>query len=290
MSQWSREHHLLLDTSAHILVDSAPTSRSPSNNGETQCLLIGVPSEYSLETLLEFVGAYSEHILDTNMFPSVGTDYQTALLTFTSPESMRSFVTLYAYQHYPLLDSFDQICLVLPMRSVIQVSNMEDYLAQSIGLVEIPQCPYCLGRIDESVTGVRDSQNALPQIINESTRARCMVCEKLYAHLSGKEVGCTTCGLLGNIWVCLLCSNGGCGYYSRQHAKDHFETSGHALCIELATGRVWDYAGDRFVQCSSSDAMWEIAWSAGMYVYVCMYAYIFRSVYKYIYTHILVCM
>ena len=45
------------------------------------------------------------------------------------------------------------------------------------------------------------------------------------------------------------------GYYSRQHAKEHFEVSGHALSIELATGRVWDYASDVFVHSHSSNAM-----------------------------------
>ena len=41
--------------------------------------------------------------------------------------------------------------------------------------------------------------------------------------------------------------NVGCGRYDAQHAVEHHAESGHNYAIELASQRVWDYAGDCYV-------------------------------------------
>jgi BRCA1-associated protein len=58
---------------------------------------------------------------------------------------------------------------------------------------------------------------------------------------------CSDCGTDANLWICLICGNIGCGRYARAHAHAHHEFSAHLYALELATQRVWDYAGDGYV-------------------------------------------
>ncbi len=55
------------------------------------------------------------------------------------------------------------------------------------------------------------------------------------------------CSIAHNLWLCLVCCNVGCGRYTHEHAKSHFSLTGHSYSLELSTGRVWDYYGDRFI-------------------------------------------
>jgi guanyl-specific ribonuclease Sa len=65
---------------------------------------------------------------------------------------------------------------------------------------------------------------------------------------------CLACNLLDNIWVCMICSYTGCGRYSSQHAKKHFDDSHHPFSLELASGRIWNYDHDTFVHIESDSA------------------------------------
>lgn len=58
---------------------------------------------------------------------------------------------------------------------------------------------------------------------------------------------CSDCGTDANLWICLICGNIGCGRYARAHAHAHHEFSAHLYALELATQRVWDYAGDGYI-------------------------------------------
>jgi len=58
---------------------------------------------------------------------------------------------------------------------------------------------------------------------------------------------CEECGVRENVWMCLVCGHLGCGRLTREHALAHYSRTQHTYAIELATQRVWDYAGDGFV-------------------------------------------
>ena len=47
--------------------------------------------------------------------------------------------------------------------------------------------------------------------------------------------------------MCLICGNTGCGRYDAAHAYAHYEQTLHCYAMDLATQRVWDYAGDGYV-------------------------------------------
>eukprot|EP01039_Chlorochromonas_danica_P008139 gene8139-8979_t len=67
---------------------------------------------------------------------------------------------------------------------------------------------------------------------------------------------CIACGLLENIWVCLVCGYTGCGRYTSQHAHSHFLSDQHAFALELVSGRIWDYAADTFVHYENSSSIY----------------------------------
>ncbi|KAI9910399.1 hypothetical protein PsorP6_010590 [Peronosclerospora sorghi] len=92
------------------------------------------------------------------------------------------------------------------------------------GMTEIPTCAVCLDRLDASASG-----------------SSCPVCR--YSH---GDIGssCEVCGTAEHLWICLICGQVGCGRYSGEHAKTHYQDTLHTYSLKLETQRVWDYAGD----------------------------------------------
>jgi BRCA1-associated protein len=61
------------------------------------------------------------------------------------------------------------------------------------------------------------------------------------------ENSCSVCASDQNLWICLICGNVGCGRYDSAHAFAHFEETGHAYAMDIASQHVWDYVGDGYV-------------------------------------------
>jgi BRCA1-associated protein len=155
--------------------------------------------------------------------------------------------------------------------------NHESLNIPSFDPVEYPICTYCLARIQQKF-----SQIALVDQYNIHTKSfgnynRCSVCE-LYSrnnrhgnldsynksfqsnntsidsrintttHPSGilNQV-CISCTIKENLWVCMICGHVGCGRYTFQHAHNHFIDYRHSFSLELATGRIWDYRSDSYI-------------------------------------------
>jgi BRCA1-associated protein len=115
------------------------------------------------------------------------------------------------------------------------------------GMTEIPTCAVCLDRLDASASGI------LTTLCNHTFHCDCLfrwegsscpVCR--YSH---GDIGsaCEVCQTTEHLWICLICGHVGCGRYSNEHAKQHYQETMHTYSLELATQRVWDYAGDGFV-------------------------------------------
>ena len=125
-------------------------------------------------------------------------------------------------------------------------------------LVELPTCPVCLERMDES-TGLLTilCQHVFHCSCLQKWRGSgCPVCRYTQedfgkrSHGTGESVGlneCTICRSDCNLWICLICGNVGCGRYDAAHAFLHFQESSHCFAMDLTTQRVWDYASDGYV-------------------------------------------
>ncbi|SCV01260.1 LAME_0G15060g1_1 [Lachancea meyersii CBS 8951] len=121
--------------------------------------------------------------------------------------------------------------------------------------VELPTCPVCLERLDSDVTGLATipCQHTFHcHCLNKWKDSRCPVCRYSELKVSKKSLvretaRCSSCGSNENLWICVICGNIGCGRYNYKHAVQHFTDTGHFFAMEMATQRVWDYAGDNYV-------------------------------------------
>ncbi len=130
-------------------------------------------------------------------------------------------------------------------------------------LIELPTCPVCLERMDES-TGLLTilCQHVFHCSCLQKWRGSgCPVCrytqddiglgKKLYSSTSyGENTAlneCTVCRSEANLWICLICGSVGCGRYDAAHAFLHYEQSQHCFAMDMTTQRIWDYASDGYV-------------------------------------------
>lgn len=148
--------------------------------------------------------------------------------------------------------------------------------------IELPSCPVCLERLDHDVSGLmtipcqhtfhclclskwrddtcpvcRYTNNISNHKIRRSIRRLLQINLRMHQQQLQQVVEettpestetCMNCSASENLWVCLICGNLGCSRYApEQHSLKHFVETGHCFAMEVATSRVWDYAGDNYV-------------------------------------------
>ena len=127
-------------------------------------------------------------------------------------------------------------------------------------LVELPTCPVCLERMDET-TGLLTilCQHVFHCACLQKWRGSgCPVCRHVQpANSLSTPFGftaathdlnlCQVCDCPEDLWICLICGNVGCGRYKGGHAKEHWKETAHNYSLETTTQHVWDYAEDVWV-------------------------------------------
>ncbi|RFU80742.1 ring finger [Trichoderma arundinaceum] len=143
------------------------------------------------------------------------------------------------------------------------VSNsLKPFPPPTPNLVELPTCPVCLERMDETngLMTVPCSHVFHCTCLQSWKGAGCPVCRftnpseesdpsNPYSQPFGGSVSnlCSVCDCADDLWICLICGYVGCGRYKGGHAKDHWKDTAHSFALELETQHVWDYAGDMWV-------------------------------------------
>ncbi|KAJ9610437.1 hypothetical protein H2200_005214 [Cladophialophora chaetospira] len=143
-------------------------------------------------------------------------------------------------------------------------------------LVELPTCPVCLERMDET-TGLLTipCQHVFHcTCLEKWSGGGCPVCRYTHDDFSSRltlsksksktafgeydvhdgPLECEVCHADTSLWQCLICGKVGCGRYESKHAYAHFEETGHTFSMDLESKRVWDYIGDAYVHRIIQDA------------------------------------
>ncbi|RSL87148.1 hypothetical protein CEP52_015617 [Fusarium oligoseptatum] len=143
-------------------------------------------------------------------------------------------------------------------------SSLRPFPPPTPNLVELPTCPVCLERMDETngLMTIPCSHVFHCTCLQNWKGAGCPVCRFTNTSLdadsdpsnpytqpfgSGASNLCSVCDCADDLWICLICGYVGCGRYKGGHAKDHWKETAHSFALELETQHVWDYAGDMWV-------------------------------------------
>ncbi|KAI1039387.1 hypothetical protein LB505_002743 [Fusarium chuoi] len=143
-------------------------------------------------------------------------------------------------------------------------SSLRPFPPPTPNLVELPTCPVCLERMDETngLMTIPCSHVFHCTCLQNWKGAGCPVCrftntspnsESDPSGPHSKPFGsgvsnlCSICDCTDDLWICLICGYVGCGRYKGGHAKDHWKETAHCFALELETQHVWDYAGDMWV-------------------------------------------
>ncbi|RDA93893.1 hypothetical protein CP533_4479 [Ophiocordyceps camponoti-saundersi (nom. inval.)] len=146
--------------------------------------------------------------------------------------------------------------------SAVVSSSLKPFPPPTPNLIELPTCPVCLERMDETngLMTIACSHVFHCACLQNWRGGGCPVCR--FTNASSREDGddpnsksfgapvsnlCSVCDCADDLWICLICGHVGCGRYKGGHAKDHWKETAHCFALELETQYVWDYAGDMWV-------------------------------------------
>lgn len=235
--------------------------------GVYSCIILGLPSSINVDELNQFIEPYRSDIRLSTIIHcdniNHGITRKLGLLLFTSEHGLYNFSQLYNNLHFP---SYREMapCLVIPLQSVI-ICTRDDVYENNLlycdqnNMVEIPSCSVCLRRMKSACTCVEGANDITLNMFTALPSSQCLVCACSDSYLSTSNKsnnnnndlistrGCMNCGIIDNIWICILCGYRGCGRYTSQHAQKHYDDVKHPFSLELATGRIWDYLNDTFI-------------------------------------------
>ncbi|XP_015603552.1 BRCA1-associated protein isoform X2 [Cephus cinctus] len=218
-----------------------------ATRSHTICIL-SVPATMTCHDLLTFTAACHQDIQHFRILRDGSPNQYMALITFRSAVAASEFYESFNGVPYNSLEP-DIVCHMVFV-SKVEVGDNGLSLA---GHTELPSCPVCLERMDESVDGI------LTILCNHTFHSSCLVkwgdtscpvCRYAQTPEPLADSHCMECvaGASNDaLWICLICGHIGCSRYHKGHAFDHYQDTHHCYAMQLGNNRVWDYVGDNFV-------------------------------------------
>jgi len=221
---------------------------SDTPRSEMICIL-GVPAKCTCQELQKYIAPVRDTIKHIKVIrDSIPNNQYMVLIRFKDQVSADMFYREYEGKPFNLLE--DEVShLVYVSRVEAIKTSMGGYFPGS-DLTELPTCPVCLERMDESVDGI------LTVLCNHSFHNDCLVkwqdtncpvCRHSLTPEPSADQTCFECYATESLWICIICGYIGCGRYQEQHAYQHYRKTSHTYSMHLVNQRVWDYAGDNYV-------------------------------------------
>lgn len=227
--------------------DELTEMRCAADRSHTICIL-SVPATMTCHDLLTFTAACHQNIQHFRILRDGSPNLYMALITFRSSSAASEFYETFNGAPYNSLEP-DVVC------HMVFVSRVEvgDNGMPLSGHTELPSCPVCLERMDESVDGI------LTILCNHTFHSSCLVkwgdtscpiCRYAQTPEPLADSCCMECVADTSndaLWICLICGHVGCSRYHQGHAFEHYQETHHCYAMQLGNNRVWDYVGDNFV-------------------------------------------
>lgn len=218
-----------------------------ATRSQTVCIL-AVPASMTCHDLMTFVASCQADIKHVRIIRDGSPNQYMALLTFRSKESALSFYMSFSGMPFNTLEP--SCCCNLVFVSHVEIIEREGEGLPPSSHTELPTCPVCLERMDESVDGI------LTILCNHAFHGNCLtkwgdttcpVCRYVQTPEVVADNRCMECDCAESLWICLICGHVGCGRYEQGHAFQHYIETQHCYSMQLGNNRVWDYVGDNFV-------------------------------------------
>ncbi|KAI7852106.1 hypothetical protein BDC45DRAFT_485795 [Circinella umbellata] len=186
----------------------------------------------------------------------------TALLKFDNITTAKEFYKRFNGKQFNVMEP--ELCHVVYLRY-----KEFDAFNHNNNILELPTCPVCLERMDESVSGLMTIQcehTFQCYCLSKWGDGNCPTCNysikpvldggsssskrKTISKTSSSQLEnaqCFVCGSTESLWICLICGHIGCGRYHDAHAYDHYMETGDSYALEIKTQQIWDYTGDRYI-------------------------------------------
>jgi len=223
-------------------------TKLPSEERSEMVCMLSVPAMLTIHDLLSFMSHVTDGLEHIKIIRDSTPNQYMTLLKFKNQALADEFYS--NYNSVPFNSIEDHLCQLAYVAKVESVKDSEGACLPIPGCTELPTCPVCLERMDESVKGI------LTILCNHSFHSECLekwgdttcpVCRYCQAPELSQDNKCFECGSQESLWICLICGHVGCGRYVAGHAFHHFTLTQHCYSMQLGNNRVWDYAGDNYV-------------------------------------------
>ncbi|KAL4223545.1 hypothetical protein ACF0H5_017016 [Mactra antiquata] len=232
----------------HVYKDNHMTSLSDDSERSELVCMLAVPAKYTIHDLLKFNGPCLAGIEYMRIIRDGSPNQYMVLVKFRNKKLADEYYSTYNNSQYNSIES--DVCHLVYVGSVEMLKESENACLPVPGMTELPNCPVCLERMDESVDGILTilcNHAFHMECLDQWGDTSCPVCRYYQTPEEIADNRCMKCGSQESLWICLICGHIGCGRYVGLHAFRHFQETHHTYAMELGNNKVWDYVGDNYV-------------------------------------------
>lgn len=232
----------------HLYKENTKTSLDETESRSEMLCMLAVPTSMTIHDLLQFTAPCVSDILHMRIIRDATPNQYMVLIKFRTQGDADMFYNTFNGQRFNSIEL--DICRLVYVARVETTKESEDGGLPIPGHTELPTCPVCLERMDESVDGI------LTILCNHSFHGECLakwgdtscpVCRYCQTPEETPDQRCLLCGSADSLWICLICGHVGCGRYVGGHAHRHFMETNHLFSLQVGNNRVWDYVRDNYV-------------------------------------------